>query len=211
MKYSAVLFDFDYTLADSSKGIVTCFSIVLKRHNYNDITEEAIKRTIGKTLEDSFSILTGITDSDRLFSLRNEYSKEASTYMTCNTFLFPYTKAVLEELKKRGMILGIISTKFRYRISEFTDLHFAPGFFDIIVGAEDVSQHKPNAEGILFAMEKLGLSPEDTLYIGDSIIDAETAVNGDVDFIGVTSGMTTKEELSEYPNIKIVSSLKEIL
>ena len=63
MNYKTYLFDFDYTLADSSRGIVKCFRIVLTRHQYLTVTDEAIKRTIGKTLEESFSILTGTTCS----------------------------------------------------------------------------------------------------------------------------------------------------
>lgn len=53
MNYKTYLFDFDYTLADSSRGIVTCFRNVLNRHQYTNVTDEAIKRTIGKTLEES--------------------------------------------------------------------------------------------------------------------------------------------------------------
>ena len=89
MKYTVYLFDFDYTLADSSRGIVTCFRSVLERHGYTGITDDMIKRTIGKTLEESFSILTGITDADQLESFRQEYSKEADIYMNANTILCP--------------------------------------------------------------------------------------------------------------------------
>lgn len=53
-RYTTYLFDFDYTLADSSKGIVLCFRHVLNLHGYTGITDEEIKRTIGKTLEESF-------------------------------------------------------------------------------------------------------------------------------------------------------------
>ena len=77
MEYKTYLFDFDYTLADSSRGIVICFRNVLTRHGHTDITDESIKRTIGKTLEDSFSILTGITDKNTLISYKKEYVKEA--------------------------------------------------------------------------------------------------------------------------------------
>ena len=55
MEYTTYLFDFDYTLADSSRGIVICFRNVLNRHEHFDITDEQIKRTIGKTLEESKS------------------------------------------------------------------------------------------------------------------------------------------------------------
>ena len=51
MEYKVYLFDFDYTLADSSRGIVTCFRHVLDRHGYTSPTDDDIKRTIGKTLE----------------------------------------------------------------------------------------------------------------------------------------------------------------
>lgn len=211
MKYSTVLFDFDYTLADSSKGIVMCFRHVLNSHQYSDVTDDMIKCTIGKTLEESFSILTGVTDREQLIMYRNEYSQQASKCMTANTFLFPDTQEVLKELKSKGLKLGIISTKYRYRINEFTEVHFPPGFFDIVIGGEDVTHHKPNPEGLNLALEKLNVPACETLYIGDSIIDAETALSAGVDFVGVTNGTTSKEELSKYPHKAVVSSLTELL
>ena len=111
MSYTTYLFDFDYTLADSSRGIVTCFRNVLNQHGYTDVTDEHIKRTIGKTLEESFSILTGVTDEDQLAGFKSEYRKEADTHMTINTVLFLETKSVLLALKDAGAFIGIISTK----------------------------------------------------------------------------------------------------
>ena len=99
MNYTTYLFDFDYTLADSSRGIVTCFRNVLTRHGYTEVTDDDIKRTIGKTLEDSFSILTGVTDAGQLAGFKAEYRKEADTHMTVNTVLFLETKSVLTALK----------------------------------------------------------------------------------------------------------------
>ena len=129
MSYTTYLFDFDYTLADSSRGIVTCFRNVLNQHGYTDVTDEDIKRTIGKTLEESFSILTGVTDEDQLASFKSEYRKEADTHMTINTVLFLETKSVLLALKDAGAFIGIISTKYRYRIKEMLDQHFPGSFF----------------------------------------------------------------------------------
>ena len=117
MGYTTYLFDFDYTLADSSRGIVTCFRNVLNKHGYTNVTDEDIKRTIGKTLEESFSILTGVTDEEQLAGFKSEYRKEADTHMTINTVLFLETKSVLLALKDAGAFIGIISTKYRYRIN----------------------------------------------------------------------------------------------
>ena len=201
MKYTTYLFDFDYTLADSSRGIVICFRNVLERHGHTGISDEAIKRTIGKTLEDSFSILSGITTPETLAEYKKEYVKEADTYMTVNTFFFPETVTVLKTLKSQGAQIGIISTKFRFRIREMVDQHFPKDFFDIIIGGEDVKQAKPDPQGIKNRRKS------ETLYIGDSTVDAETAQAAKVDFVGVLNGMTTREELMVYPHRQILDNL----
>lgn len=211
MNYTTYLFDFDYTLADSSRGIVTCFRNVLTRHGYTEVTDDDIKRTIGKTLENSFSILTGVTDAGQLAGFKTEYRKEADTHMTVNTVLFLETKSVLTALKDSGARIGIISTKYRFRIKELLDQHFPEDFIDIIVGGEDVKTAKPSPEGLLLAIKRLHVSKTDTLYIGDSTIDAETAQAAGVDFAGVTHGVTTAKELEKYPHRKIMSTLEELL
>ena len=196
--YKAYLFDFDYTLADSSRGIVMCFRNVLAMHGHDGISDEAIKRTIGKTLEESFTILTGIDDKETLAAYRKEYVAQADKLMTANTVLFPETLDVLSRLKDRGAKIGIISTKYRYSL-------------DIIVGGEDVKTPKPSPEGLMFAIGRLGLETADVLYCGDSTVDAETARNAGADFAGVLHGMTTRYELEMYPHVKIMDTLDEIL
>lgn len=208
--YKVYLFDFDYTLADSSRGIVMCFRNVLERHQHTGITDDEIKRTIGKTLQESFSILTGITDADTLEAYKKEYVKEADVHMTVNTFLFPETEEVLTRLKTRGAKIGIISTKYRYRIMELLSKKLPSNFLDIIVGGEDVKEPKPSPEGVLLTIKELGCNKEEVLYIGDSIVDAETAQSAQVDFAGVLHEATTREELSAYPHVEIMKSLSEL-
>lgn len=209
--YAAYLFDFDYTLADSSRGIVKCFRHVLERHGHTGIADETIKRTIGKTLQESFSILTGVTDLETLEIYRKEYVKEADIYMTVNTFLFPETIEVLTALKKRKAKIGIISTKYRYRILELLSQHLPDGFLDIIVGGEDVKAAKPSPEGLLFAINHLNCRKEEVLYIGDSTVDAETAQAGGTDFAGILHGATTREELEAYPHVVVAPDLRVLV
>ena len=207
MEYTTYLFDFDYTLVDSSRGIVLCFRNVLERHEHTDITDEQIKRTIGKTLEESFSILTGIEDTNTLAQYRKEYVKEADEHVNANTVLFPETIHVLQELKAQGAKIGIVSTKYRYRIEELVEKYFPKGFFDIIIGGEDVKEMKPSPQGILKALKKLRRNRKETLYIGDSTVDAQAAFHAKVDFVGVLNGMTTREELESYPHRRILENL----
>lgn len=210
MKYSAYLFDFDYTLADSSIGIVKCFRIILERHGFTSVTDEAIRRTIGKTLEESFTILTGEQHATTLANWRKEYTAESDRYMNINTRLYPDSLPVLQALKAQGAHIGIISTKYRRRITDFFKDKVAPDFIDIIVGGEDVTQAKPHPEGLLAAIERLHADSKEVLYIGDSIVDAQTAQAAGVDFAGVLTGETTLQELEAYPHIVIMNTLTEL-
>ena len=67
-QYKTYLFDFDYTLVDSSNGIVMCFRHVLDKHGYKNVDDRAIKRTIGMTLDDAFALLTGVSGREVLVS-----------------------------------------------------------------------------------------------------------------------------------------------
>lgn len=211
-RYTAYIFDFDYTLVDSSRGIVTCFRHVLGNHGHTGVTDTEIKRTIGRTLEESFSILTGITETGTLADYKREYVKAADVHMTANTFFFPETIEVLEALKSEGAVLGIVSTKFRYRILDLFEKTGHNGLVDFIVGGEDVKAAKPDPEGLLLAIgHASGVGKSEVLYVGDSVVDAATAQAAGTDFSGVLHGMTTREELEVYPHVAIVDDLRGIL
>ena len=90
--------------------------------------------------------------------------------MNANTILFPDTLPTLTYLKKQGARIGIISTKYRFRILSFLKNHMPDDWFDIIIGGEDVTHHKPDPEGLLLAIDRLKACPEEVLYIGDSTV-----------------------------------------
>lgn len=206
MEYTTYLFDFDYTLVDSSPGIVFCFQTILKRYGYT-IKDDDIRHTIGKTLEDSFKLLTKMTNEALITKYVIEYHEVAAKHMTSLTHLFPETKQTLETLKKKGVKLGIISTKGKDLILEMMDRHFPSNFFDIIIGFHEVKKSKPDEEGINKAMKELHSNRETTLYIGDSEVDAQTAQNAHVDFCGVLNGMTTRVVFKAYPHRAILDNL----
>ena len=99
---------------------------------------------------------------------------------------------------------------YKRQILELVGKVFPEGFFNIIVGGEDVKTPKPSPEGLNIAIERLQTDKATTLYIGDSTVDAETARNAGVDFAGVLHGMTTREELAVYPHVSIADTLEEL-
>ncbi len=207
--YKAFIFDFDLTLADSTKGIFICYKKCLEHYGYRVPENDEIFATIGHTIQDSLGLLIG-EKPENVAEMHRYYVSLADEYMVKNTEFYPNVIAVLQVLKQAGKKVGIVSTKFRYRIMQSFEKE---GSFpvDEIVGGEDVKAHKPDPEGLLLMIDRLGVSKDETLYFGDSYIDAETAQKAGVDFAGVLTGSTTKDVFYNYPYVTIEESILDII
>lgn len=211
MKYKLCLFDFDYTLADTSKAIVECFRHTFKTMNLDGFDEEKAKKTIGMTLDIAFTELTEIKDDNQVKHLVEIYRVKSDEITIKNTVLFEDTIETLKTLRDKNIKIGIVSSRMGERIDKILEHLDCRQYIDYIIGYENVSTHKPNPEGLLKSLDYFNCKKEDVLYIGDSYIDAEAAQNGEIDFIGVTTGTTTQKEFEKYNNVKIVNNLSSIL
>ena len=211
MKYKLCLFDFDYTLADASKPIVECFRHTFEIMNLEGFDREEAIKTIGMTLDDAFVKLTGINDKDKVQELVEIYKVKSDEITIQNTVLFYDTIETLKTLKDRGINIGIVSSRMGARIDKILEHLNCRKYVDHIIGYENVSTHKPNPEGLIKALDYFKCNKKDVLYVGDSYIDAKAAENGQIDFIGVTTGTTSQKDFKEYNNIKIVNNLSSIL
>ena len=210
IKYSTVIFDFDYTLADATSGIVSSFNYAFSKLDIPCFDRESIKRTVGLPLDKAFIQLTNNENEvliDRFLSL---FREKANEVMSRETMLYADTVNTLERLKQNGLNTGIVTTKYHFRIVETLNLHGVLDLIDIIVGGEDVKVPKPSPEGLLLAIDSLNEQLDNVLYIGDNLIDAKTALAANVDFAAVTTGTTTETEFLQYPYVKIVKSLSEL-
>jgi phosphoglycolate phosphatase len=109
-----------------------------------------------------------------------------------------------------GLTLGIFSTKYHRRIEAFLKREDLSHAFKVIVGGEDVTTHKPDPTGLLMALNKLGHASSQTIYVGDSVVDAEAAVRADMPFVAVLSGVTSKEAFQEYKPIAVIENLTQL-
>lgn len=207
--YKAVIFDFDYTLGDSTNGIVLSANYALTELGYMEKTVPEIKRTIGLSLKDTFRELTGCLDDNAAERFTKLFREKADRVMTENTSLYGGAEDMLSELKQRGIRTGIVTTKFHYRIEAILRKFSAEDLIDVIVGGEDVTREKPDSEGLLKAIETLGADKREVLYVGDSLVDAKTAQSAGVDFAAVLTGTTM--DFSAYDNVFIAEDLSGIL
>ncbi|MHC1694252.1 MAG: HAD family hydrolase [Eubacteriales bacterium] len=209
-KYKAVVFDFDYTLADATTGIVDTYSYSLSTLGYPPQDAHSICLTIGMTVADAFTSFTGITERDKVEQFRETFRKRADEVMTAGTVLLPYARETLSYLREAGVRLGIVTSKNGYRISECFEHFGMSGAVDMIIGFDNVKQAKPSPEGLERVIDSFQIDKEEVLYVGDNVIDAQTAQSAGVDFAAVLTGTTARESFLDYNHRYIVKNLEEL-
>jgi phosphoglycolate phosphatase len=206
----AVIFDFDYTLADSSQGALECINFALDEMGLDQVSAEAACRTIGLSLNQTFLTLAEYHDPRRCDEFYRLFVQRAEEVMTNLTVLYELVPATIEALRRRGLRLGIVSTKYRRRINEILEREALLHGFQVVIGGEDVEQHKPHPQGLLHAIEKLECSPASAVYVGDSVVDAELAKRAGVPLIVVLSGVTPRGHFDSYEPIAVLQNISEL-
>lgn len=211
IRYKALLFDFDYTLADATAGIVASFQYGFEQMGMQHHLVEEIRKTVGMAITDAYVQLTGDHDREHALEFDKLFRIKAGQVMVQNTVLFPDTLNVLRGLRSAGIKTGIVTTKFRIRIDGVFVRFGMPDPVDIIIGGEEVKELKPSPEGIFLAMKRLGVRKEDTLYVGDNSIDADAAARAQVDFAAVLTGTTPKQAFEKYPHCFVEQNIGELM
>lgn len=192
----AVLFDFDFTLGDSSPGIVECVNCGLAAIGSPPAPAEAIRRRIGLTLPEVLACLEPSSGDDQVARFIEAFHRRADEVMESSTEVYAHGIALVKKLKIEGVRTGIVSTKLRHRIESILKRRELTDLFDIVVGLEDVTEHKPHPEGLLLALRRLMAAPAEALYIGDHVVDVEAAQRAGVKFLGVLTGMTSPQDFA---------------
>lgn len=201
-----ILFDFDYTLVDSSRGVIECIRYALERLGFPPVSDERACQTIGLSLVDTFHNLTGERERGRDFA--RLFVARAEQAMNDGTVLYPTVPGTIAALQQRGIALGIVSNKYRRRIQDLLSREGLLDAFAVIVGEEDVTHHKPNPEGLLTALDLLHLRC--ALYVGDSLTDAQTARNAGIPFVAALTGTTSQEAFADLPVARFIQDLSEL-
>lgn len=206
----AIIFDFDLTLADPTKGTIECVNFALERLGLPHADDEQIKRTIGLSLEDAFLRLTKQTKSQDVSLFISSFVERADQVMAELTLVFDSVPATTRRLSEMGFELGIVSTKFRYRIEEILAREGLLDRFRVIIGGEDVNEHKPHPSGLIAAMSRMQVDTDDVLYVGDSTVDALAAERAKVPFIAVLSGTTSETEFNETAKVAVIDDISTL-
>lgn len=211
MKYKGILFDLDGTLVDTLDDLTGAMNWALRRLNLPTHTADACRQMIGygtyefarRALPPEHKQLT-----EPLLDLMMQYYHVHSLDKTR-----PYDgiREILPVLREKGIRLAVISNKNHPQTVNIVEYFFGKNTFDVIVGMSDPFRPKPAPDMALFALKELSLAPHETILVGDSDIDIQTAQAAGIEPIGVSWGFRSTQVLKEAGARRIVSHPGQIL
>ncbi|NCF14808.1 MAG: phosphoglycolate phosphatase [Gammaproteobacteria bacterium] len=195
-KLQAVVFDLDGTLADTAADIREALARALATEDLPPIDLASVRLMIGGgprlLVERALDRLGLADDGDRVARLTDLFHSEYITQHNRLSRLFTGAVEGLQRMKSAGLKLGICSNKpddlCRLLVDSF-DLHDK---VDVVLGSGAGLPRKPDPAPLLHVIERLGATPETTLYVGDSETDVKVARAADVRVALVSYGYTLR-------------------
>lgn len=169
----AIIFDVDGVLVDSKNANVAFYQTLLTKAGYPSPPRKAVLENFHLTAWQTIEKLTGLHDQKeikRIWSLIEEASARSP-----ELYEFPENLEQMLEDLHRQYKLGIVTGRVRYGVDEIFTLREIRHLFDAVITFEDYTNPKPHPESLLLALNRLGISSKEALYIGDSPTDIEAA------------------------------------
>ena len=198
MQYKAVIFDLDGTLVDSLADLSDSVNLMLESYGFPTHEVEKYRYFVGNG---SKKLMERTLPRDKAASaefVEEALAKYKAIYkerLLEKTRPYNGVRELLEELKSRGIPLGVCTNKHNDAALTIVKILFAPGTFEEVLGDRPGFPKKPNPATPLEIASHLGVKPDEVAYLGDTSVDMETAVHAGFLPVGVLWGFRPEEEL----------------
>lgn len=171
----AIIFDVDGVLVHSDEANTAFLQALMRKAGYETIESDALRQYLHLPLSQTLANLIGPDNTDeieRVYAL----AKDRSIRLESNRVLRSPDglQTVLNELKRRYQ-LAIVTSRIKMGVDEVFDGTDLLDLFDAIVTYEDYDHPKPHPEPLHVALNRLSLSPDEAIYVGDSPTDIDAA------------------------------------
>ena len=209
MKITTVIFDLDGTLLDTLEDLKNATTYALKVCGMPERTLSEVRRFVGNGVRNLMirAVPQGEENPEfeHAFAIFKEYYGEH-----CNdaTRAYDGIPELLQELKNRGYAMAIVSNKIDSAVQDLNNRYFPQ--VDVAIGDRENLKRKPEPDSVFLALEELGRTREEAVYVGDSDVDLATAQNAGLPCISVLWGFRDKEFLVEHGATTFVAKPNEI-
>ena len=212
MSIKLIIFDFDGTLGDTRRNIVTTMQMTIKELQLPSRTEAECASTIGLPLDGCFRALFPDIQDDLIPRCAETYRRIFNENLQKITpEAFPGVVKTLKTLKEQGLVLTIASSRSRNSLTELTRDMGIADYISYLIGADDVKEAKPKPEPVLKTLTAMHYAASETLVVGDMAVDILMGANAGTKTCGVTWGNGSREELEEAGANFIIDKMEGLL
>lgn len=210
--YQAILFDLDGTLTQSGEGITRSVQYALEKLGKPEPDRKKLEVFVGPPLLQQFMKYAEL-DEETAAKAVEYYRERYSTVGIYENKLYPGVEELLKQLKSRGYILAVASSKPEYFVRKVLEHFGLTGYFQEIAGSEMNGSRTSKAEVIQEVLERLHMSRrrKEVIMVGDKEHDILGARQAGLDCVAVSYGYGTEEELEKAAPLKTVASTGELL
>ena len=212
MPIQLIILDFDGTLADTRDNIVRTLQASMHQLDLPVADEAACASTIGLKLDDACRHLypDGPADlADRFVETYREiFFRNKESLVPAP---FPHVLPTLRQLRQRGVVLTIASSRGTGSLHAFIDAMGLRDCISYVLGADSVEHTKPHPEPVLRTLCETGIDAAHTLVVGDMPVDILMGRNAGVQTCGVTYGNATRDQLQAAGADFLIDDFAELL
>lgn len=210
MKYRLAIFDLDGTILDTLDDLTASVNFALKTCGFPVRTRQEVRQFLGngatELVRRSLPEAAGEAQREQVIQA---FHKHYGVHCNDRTRPYPEICQLIRELCERNILTAVLSNKPDYGVQSLISLHF-PEMFDMVLGVTDKVKRKPAPDGVLGILKTLQCTKSQTIYIGDSEVDIETAANAGVDCLAVSWGFRSLKQLEEAGAAQIVNTPEEL-
>ena len=208
-----VIFDLDGTLLDTIADLAESANHALKQLGYPTHPMESIRTFVGNGINKLLE--RALPDAEKteenVMRMRAHFVPYYDVHNADLSAPYPGIVSLLEALQAKHVMIAVASNKYQEATYKLVKHYFPTIDFVEILGQREGINVKPAPTIVFDILKKADVSPEETLYVGDSGVDMQTAINAGVDAVGVTWGFRPRAELEGFQPMGLIDEANELI
>lgn len=207
-----IIFDLDGTTLNTLLDMVECVNMTMRDYGFPEKTYDEVRLGVGRGYRVLIQSCLPEGSTDELIDKCTEtYKGYYAKYCAVKTVPYEGVKELMNKLEEKGIKLGVNSNKGDDLTNELTKHHFPENNFVAIIGSRANVPNKPDPFSANEIMEKMSLTKDEVLYVGDSESDILTGHNAGLKVVGCSYGFRDREVLADNGADYIIDNALELL
>ena len=207
-----IIFDLDGTLLNTLDDLADCTNYILRKNGYPTHKIDAYKYFVGNGVAMLLQrALPKEVPENRFFEILHQFMKHYELHKSDKTAPYEGIIETLEKLQEKGIMLAVATNKPHDLLPDLMSHYFPTIKWAAVFGNRSDVPIKPHPQIVYDILGVTQINQKDTLYVGDTAVDMETAQNAGITKIGVLWGFRTKKELEQARAYYVIEHPQELL